>query len=80
MEDFLVKNQAKIIETACFSVAPLATLITARAGLKPWLKFNIFMNIMAALVIIFCPATIFKHLVRYLTQLKYINNKFLIQF
>jgi len=62
MEDFLVKNQAKIIETACFSVAPLATLIAARAGLKPWLKFNIFMNIMAALVIIFCPATIFKHL------------------
>jgi hypothetical protein len=62
MEKFLVDNKNEIIEAACFSAMPVMSIISACRGLKSWLKFEVFSTILFALVCIFCPNTIFKHI------------------
>jgi len=60
MENFVRQNQ--LIEIVVFSIAPLLSLVTARFGLKSWLKFEILSSIMIASILIFCPNTILKHI------------------
>lgn len=61
MEEFLVQNKTKILETLGFSAFPVIGLISALCGLKTWLKYELYSNLLVALVLIFCPFTFYKH-------------------
>lgn len=73
VEDFLVKNKDKIIENVVMSAMPLLMLIFARRGYKLLIKFEIFAFTAHALVLLFCPNTIFKHLLNSKLDLYHYN-------
>lgn len=62
MEDFLVKHQNKILDNAVFSFLPLVSLLVAKRGLKFWLKFEIMITIIMALILVLSPAALFKNI------------------
>ena len=84
MESFLIEHKDEIIEGALFSVGPLTALMAARCGLKSWLKYEIVSTLLIAAILMCCPCTIFKFIVRCLffkQDLKNINlvEQFLFQ-
>ena len=76
MESFLVEHKDEIIEGVLFSVGPLTALIAARCSLKSWLKYEIVSTLLIASILMCCPSTIFKFIVRWLfkNHLKNISN------
>ncbi len=63
LEQFFYDNKDAIIENFWLSLTPFLMLVFARRSHKAFLKFEIFATIMHALVAIFCPNTIYRHLV-----------------
>lgn len=64
MEEFFIKNKQQIIECTVMSFTPLACILSAKCGLKTWLKFEQISVVLGALVLIFCPKTFFRHVMK----------------
>jgi hypothetical protein len=64
--EYLEKNRKELIETAIFSIGPLLALISARNGLKSWLRFEIVSAFVLATVLIISPSSIYSYIVSFL--------------
>lgn len=62
-------KQEEMIETAVFSVGPALALLSARCGLKTWLKFEIVSAFVIGLTLISSPKCFLKYLVILLIHL-----------
>lgn len=70
LEKFFWDNKDAIVENMYMSATPFLMLLFARRSHKAYIKFEIFATIMHALVAIFCPKTIYRHLVSFQKNLK----------
>lgn len=63
-------NQKEIIENVAFSVGPLLALVSARFGLRAWLRFEIAAAFILATVLVASPNLIFDYILHSSVSLK----------
>lgn len=73
LEKFFWDNKDAIVENMWMSMTPFFMLFFARRSHKAYIKFEIFATIVHALVAIFCPKTIYRHLMRVQLDLYHYN-------
>lgn len=73
LEKFFWDNKDAIVENMYISATPFLMLLFARRSHKAYIKFEIFATIMHALIAIFCPKTIYRHLMNVQLDLYHYN-------
>jgi hypothetical protein len=62
----LLDNQQLIFENILFSIGPLSALLAARYGYKTYRRYEFFVNILFALILIGYPQPLISLLVRFI--------------